>query len=204
VAFFLFQTILISLTGVMAPGPITAATIGAGSRSPHAGAWIAVGHGVVEFPLMALVYFGLGSFLGEPAVRMFFFSLGGLFLLIMGADMLRSVRMAKEFRGTMAVTPVVTGIALSLGNAYFLLWWATVGASLITKAVAFGLIGIASFAVVHWLCDFGWLYTLSALSYRGRNLFGSGFQRVAFLICGIALIVFGMLFLNDVVRIWRD
>ena len=57
---FLIQTILISLSGVMAPGPITAVTIGKGSVSPYAGALVAVGHGIVEFPLMAAVYFGAG------------------------------------------------------------------------------------------------------------------------------------------------
>ena len=36
----------------MAPGPVTAVTISKGNESPHAGGLVAVGHGVVEFPLM--------------------------------------------------------------------------------------------------------------------------------------------------------
>ncbi len=199
--FFLIQAAIISLSGVMAPGPITAATIGAGSRSPHAGAWVAVGHGIIEFPLMALVYFGLGNFLGMPSVKAVIFSLGGLFLFYLGTDMLRKFRAVHEFRNTGTTAPLATGIALSLGNAYFLLWWATIGASLIAKAVAFGFIGIASFALVHWLCDFGWLYTLSALSYHGRKLFGPLFQQSAYLLCGVALIAFGILFFADVIRL---
>lgn len=199
---FLLQAAVISLTGVMAPGPITAATLGAGSRSPHAGALVAAGHGLVEFPLMALVYFGLGGFLGEPPVRAVIFSLGAVFLLVMGADMLRSARSAAGPRTVGGVSaPLAAGLALSLGNAYFLLWWATVGASLIAKAAAFGIAGVLSFALVHWLCDFAWLYALSALSFKGRNLFGAGFTRTVFLACGIALVGFGVLFGLDAVRI---
>ncbi|MFC1512031.1 LysE family transporter, partial [Candidatus Latescibacterota bacterium] len=161
--FFLIQVVIISLTGVMAPGPISAATVGTGTRSPHAGALVAVGHGIIEFPLMVFVYFGLGDILREPAVRSVIFFLGGLFLLFMGADMLRSIRRAGKFGSTSTSGPLAAGILLSMGNAYFLLWWVTVGASLITKAVAFGLTGILAFAVVHWLCDFIWLYALSVV-----------------------------------------
>ena len=52
---FLVEAVLISLTGVLAPGPITVATMVAGTRRPHAGALVALGHAVVEFPLMILV-----------------------------------------------------------------------------------------------------------------------------------------------------
>lgn len=47
----------ISLSGVMAPGVITAATLAAGTRNPHAGALVAVGHGIVC--AIALTGFGI-------------------------------------------------------------------------------------------------------------------------------------------------
>ena len=81
---FLAQTIIISLSGVMAPGPITTVTVGAGMRSPHAGALVAIGHGIVEFPLMILIIFGLGHVFSQEYVKVVIFSLGGLFLLAPG------------------------------------------------------------------------------------------------------------------------
>ena len=60
---FLLEAVLVSLSGVMAPGPITAVTIGKGSDSPHAGALVAVGHGIVEFPLMIAIFYGFGRVL---------------------------------------------------------------------------------------------------------------------------------------------
>jgi hypothetical protein len=42
---FVSEVVVISLSGVMAPGPISAAAVGKGSGTPHAGALIAIGHG---------------------------------------------------------------------------------------------------------------------------------------------------------------
>ena len=65
---FLLSAAGISLTGVMLPGPMTAATIAKGYGDKNAGAWIAVGHAVIEVPLIAAIYLGLGHFLGSSQV----------------------------------------------------------------------------------------------------------------------------------------
>ncbi len=200
--FFLLQTVIISLTGVMAPGPITAVTVGTGTKNPHAGALVAVGHGIVEFPLMALIYYGLGHVLSLNPVRASIFSLGGLFLLLMGFDMLRSIKTAGPAGNNYSKTPIAAGMLLSMGNAYFLIWWATVGASLITKAVSFGIFGTMIFALVHWSCDLVWLYFLSAVAYKGRTIIGIKFQKIVFAVCGVFLLGFSVLFITDAVRIW--
>ena len=49
---FLASVFLISLSGVLMPGPLFAVTIQKAAKSKTAGALIAVGHGIVEFPLM--------------------------------------------------------------------------------------------------------------------------------------------------------
>ncbi|MDD4289511.1 MAG: LysE family transporter, partial [Atribacterota bacterium] len=60
---FLFKTVIISLSGVMAPGPITAMTVSKGTQNPHSGPMIAIGHGIVELPLILIIFFGFGNFL---------------------------------------------------------------------------------------------------------------------------------------------
>ena len=200
---FLVQAVIISLSGVMAPGPITAVTVGTGTRSPHAGVLVAFGHGIVEFPLMLFIFFGLGFVLSLGYVRVAIFFLGGLFLLLMGADMLRSLKQVTAGASNSTEKPLVAGILLSIGNAYFLLWWATVGATLISKAVAFGIAGFLTFAVVHWLCDVVWLYVLSAVSYKGGNLLGVRFQQAVSGVCGVFLLVFGVKFISDAVMLWN-
>ena len=51
------------------PGPITAATLAAGERNRHAGAWICIGHIAVELPLILLLAAGLGTFLESKGIR---------------------------------------------------------------------------------------------------------------------------------------
>lgn len=198
---FLLEAILISLSGVMAPGPMTAVTVGAATRSPHVGAWIAIGHGIVEIPLMIGVLYGFGTVLNHPTAQATIGLVGGLFLLFMGINMLRSFRRPQVNPRSLKRSPIMTGIVLSAGNPYFLIWWATVGATLVMKSVGFGILGFAAFAVLHWLCDFIWCYALSALSYRGRKFFGGIFQRVVLGISGAALLFFSVKFLIDAFRV---
>jgi len=188
---FLSEAILILLSGVMAPGPVSAAAVGKGSESPHAGAWIAIGHGVVEVPLMTAVFLGLTRVLNQPYVQVGIGVLGGVLLLVMGLGMLRTLRRTDVASAASNRSPLLTGILLSLGNPYLFVWWATVGAALILRSMAFGLLGFVALAAAHWLCDFSWDYFLSALSYRGGRFFGRSFQRAIFAACGILLLVFG-------------
>jgi threonine/homoserine/homoserine lactone efflux protein len=198
---FLVEAVLISLSGVISPGPITAVTIAKGGNSPYAGAMIAIGHGIVEFPLMAGIFFGIGYLLTMTVVKAVIFSLGGVFLFYMGIGMLRSINHEQDNSKTGGSTPLVAGILLSIWNPYFLIWWATVGVSLITKSATFGLMGFIIFAIVHWLCDFIWYSFLSVISFKGGHVFGQMFRKIVFSICGIFLIFFSGKFLFDAVKV---
>ncbi|MGD2177902.1 MAG: LysE family transporter [Anaerolineae bacterium] len=188
---FLLEAIAISLSGVMAPGPITSVVVGKGTQSPHAGALVAVGHGIVELPLMIAVFYGVGRLLKLPHTSAAIALGGGLFLLWMGLGMLRSLRRDAVQHTHSAHTPLVAGILLSAGNPYFLVWWATVGAALIARSIRFGVWGFLAFALAHWMCDLLWDYLLSALSFKGGQIFGARFQRGIYLLCGACLILFG-------------
>ena len=67
---FLIQVVGISLSGVMAPGPITAAAIAMGARNRFAGALMAVGHGIIEFPLMILIILGMDKILKSTSTKL--------------------------------------------------------------------------------------------------------------------------------------
>lgn len=185
---FLVEAVIISLSGVIAPGPMTAVTVGKGSESPHAGALVAIGHGIIEFPLMIVVFCGFGYLIDLPHVKEIIGVVGGLFLVLMAISMFRSMNTAEVRSHRYTRSPVVAGMLLSLGNPYFIIWWATVGAALILRSASFGMIWFGTFAILHWSCDFLWSYFLSALSFRGRRFFGKGFQKVVFAICGAFLV----------------
>ena len=198
---FLTEAVLVSLSGVLSPGPITAVTVGKGNESPHVGALVAIGHGIVEIPLMVLISLGLGSVLDRSSVRAAIAFVGGLFLFYMSIDMFRNINRAEVDPSVDVRSPIITGIALSLSNPYFFLWWASVGATLILRSTRFGLVGFLAFALAHWLCDFIWQYSLSILSFRGRKFFGRTFQKVVFAVCGVFLLFFGAKLVLDALSV---
>ena len=150
VLFFLFEVVLISLSCVMAPGPVTAAAIAMGARNRFAGVLIAVGHGIIEFPLMILIILGMDKILSSSYTKIVIGLAGGVFLLIMAIGMLSSVIKTEEQNVRVVKSgPLVAGIALSGGNPYFLLWWATVGLALATTATQLGVWAFGLFAIVH-------------------------------------------------------
>ena len=195
---FLIEVVVISLSGVMAPGPVTAAAIGMGTRSRYTGMFIAVGHGIVEFPLMVLIVLGLGRILKLSTAQIIIGLAGGAFLLLMAIQMLKSLRAAEEQQTeTTKSTPVLTGIILSASNPYFLVWWATVGLTLATTATGIGIWAFVVFAIVHWLCDLIWLSALSWASFKGSVLLGPRVMRIVLMICAIALFFFGLFFIYN-------
>ncbi|MGE5611933.1 MAG: LysE family transporter [Bacillota bacterium] len=200
-AAFLLQATIISLSGVLAPGPMTAATLAAGSRNRHAGTWIAIGHGIVEFPLMGLIMAGAGALLVKTGFRIGVGLAGGAALLLLTTLTLASLRQPTDQPATTRVAnPLWTGIVFTGSNPYFLLWWATVGLAMATKAFELGILAFGLFALVHWLCDLVWLETLSLASHQGVGLLGPRSQRIILLICSAAMGVFGIKFVIDAVR----
>lgn len=198
---FLGQVIVISLSGVMAPGPITAVAIASGARNRFAGVLIAIGHGIVEFPLMIIIVLGAGKFLQSGPARIGIGLIGGIFLMLMGIQMLRSLRYCdtQETFGTKQ-GPLTAGIVLSIGNPYFLVWWTTIGLVLATKAMALGIWAFVLFALIHWLCDLVWLTLLSWASFKGSHWFGQRVQQIVLLVCGSVLLLFGLYFLFDALK----
>jgi threonine/homoserine/homoserine lactone efflux protein len=196
--FFLAKVVGISLSGVMAPGPITAATIAMGARNRFAGLLMAVGHGIVEFPLIILITLGMDTILKSTTTKIVIGFAGGVFLLFMAIQMVRSLRSAENQQVKVTRSgPVVAGIVLSGSNPFFLIWWASVGLNLAITATGFGIWAFALFAIVHWLCDLIWFSLLSWASFKGSVLLGPRNQRIILLICSLALFGFGLFFLYN-------
>jgi threonine/homoserine/homoserine lactone efflux protein len=166
-----------------------------GARNRYAGALLAIGHGIIEFPLMVVIILGLGEYFKLPKVQIAIGLVGGIFLLLMGAQILLSLR-AKADSEPKALKgrPILAGIVLSAGNPYFLIWWATVGLALATQAARWGIWAFALFALTHWSVDLVWLQTLSWASFKGSAIFGPRTQRLVLWICAVALLFFGLIF----------
>lgn len=194
--FFLVQVVMISCSGVMQPGPVTATVITMGTRNRYAGMLMALGHGMVEFPLMVIIVLGVGKFFELRGVQIALGWVGGLFLILMAVQGLNSLRTKVEVEPkAFSGKPILAGIVLSAGNPFFLIWWATVGLALATQAAQWGIWAFVLFALTHFSMDLIWLQILSWASFKGSVLLGPRGLRVVLMFCSAALLAFGLFFI---------
>ncbi len=198
---FLSSVALVSISGVMMPGPAFAVTVARSYRSQFVGLKIALGHAIVEVPLMLLIYFGFGRFFEREPVQITLYLVGGAILVWMGINMFRKRGSVVERDREVHHRSVIAGVATSLLNPLFFLWWAAVGSMLIMKSLTFGFIGFALLIIVHLLCDFGWLAFVSVLVYRTKSLWGGKVQAGLLTACSVLLIGFGGWFLSSGLRL---
>ncbi len=191
----LASVIVISFSGVMMPGPMTAVTLAKSYKSPWAGVWISLGHAVIEVPLILLIYFGFAQFFQNSIVRLVLSVVGSGMIIWLGVSMFRArtgvVRKGKD----LPYNAFLAGIFASGFNPFFLLWWATIGSMLIMRILEFGTTGLIVFTIVHWLCDLVWLSLLSNVIYRTHTFWGQRLQEWLFIACSLLLIGFGLWFL---------
>jgi threonine/homoserine/homoserine lactone efflux protein len=201
-AIFLVQVFVISFSGALQPGPVTATALTMGARNRWAGVLLAVGHGIIEFPLMVLIILGLGSIFQKTATQITIGAAGGFVLLYMAYSMFKTAGQTSiPQAGARKDKPILAGIILTASNPYFLIWWATVGLALATDATKFGLYAFALFAIVHWLVDLLWVTALSLASFHGTTLLGPKVQQIVLKICAAAMLLFGLFFIYNAVSL---
>lgn len=191
----LLSVVVISFSGVMAPGPMFAVTLAKSYKSPWAGTQISLGHAVIEVPLILLIYFGFAQFFQNDIVRLMLSVLGSGMIIWLGIGMFRArtevVRKGKD----LPYNALTAGILTSAFNPFFLVWWATIGSMLIMRILDFGTTGLIVFIIVHWSCDLIWLSFVSNVIYRTHSFWGRRLQEWLFIACSLLLVGFGLWFL---------
>ncbi|MEA2063559.1 MAG: LysE family transporter [Gemmatimonadota bacterium] len=194
---------VIGLSGAMMPGPLFVVVL---SQSPRRGPWTGpvaiLGHGVLEAALVGAVILGLAGFLSSPAVTQAVALAGGLVLLYMGVDMLRSapgLSLEEKPRGagdskTAGMHPFQAGIFCSLANPFWTIWWATIGLGYLLIARQAGPAGLAAFLTGHILSDLAWYTVVSVMASSGRHWLTDPVYRGVIRACAVALLGFAVYF----------
>ena len=197
---FLASVVLISLSGVLMPGPLFAVTIEKASKRKNAGALIAVGHAIVEFPLMFVIFFVLTQFKIPSFVQVAVALVGGSLMVFMGIQAFRKRNKTEELVSS-SRDSVLAGIYTTAVNAGFILWWLTIGTALILNAQLFGLIGFSLFAGVHWLCDFSWYTGIALAIFKSQQLWSQRWNQQVrtgiTLFCVAIFVGFGVYFIGS-------
>lgn len=162
---FVGLVLVVSLSGVLLPGPLTAAVVVRSYSDRWAGAKVAVGHALVEFPLFLVIALGASVFFEQNIALVEIIGLiGGAYLLFFAVTMLRD----KEFvsddkvdKDKLTKNAVVLGVLTTALNPAFILWWAVFGSLVISQGLEFGLAVLTLVWFFHWLLDLGWGVALS-------------------------------------------
>jgi threonine/homoserine/homoserine lactone efflux protein len=194
---FLASVVLISMSGVMLPGPLFAVTIEKASKRQTAGALIALGHGVIEFPLMFLIFFVLSQFVVPDSVQSAIGLVGGALMIYMGAQAFRNRNKEEKAQASSKRDSLVAGIWTTAANAGFILWWLTIGTALILNAKLFGLLGFSVFAGVHWLCDLIWYTIIAFAIFKSHRFWTKRVHEGISFFCVAVFVGFGTYFFGS-------
>lgn len=192
---------VVGFSGALMPGPLLAVTVDESTRrGAIAGPLLMLGHMILEIALVALVAVGLGGFLTQPVVVAAVSFVGGGLMCWMGQGMVRTasrLSLANPAAKRSSMHPVLAGIVVSLSNPYWTIWWATIGVGYIVMGAKLGLAGIVAFFIGHILADVTWYTLVSFGVAKGRRWMPDTVYQWMIRLCGIALLVFGVLFLLE-------
>ena len=197
---FSVLVIVISASGVMAPGPLFAANIAHGLRDgAKSGIKMAIGHTIVELPLVILLGIGVFSLELFPEFRTVISILGAITLFIFAAMQIKTIFRNKESTTNLKQGPLVSGILLSALNPFFIIWWLTIGFKLISDAMLiWAFSGILVLFVLHIWMDFAWLGTISYLASKSAKILSNKNYKIIMIGLSVMLVYFGITFLEDV------
>ena len=195
---FLGLVIIISASGVMSPGPLFAANVMYGLREGKiSGIKMAIGHTIVEFPLILLLGVGFFSIESVPEIRTVITILGAVGLFGFAIFQIRSVTKQEFSLETKSGQgPFMAGILLSALNPFFIIWGLTIGLVLISESIQnFGIIGIVILFLFHIWMDYVWLFTIAIFSSKAKNYLSKRNFKIIIIGLSIVLIYFGIDFL---------
>lgn len=196
---FAVAVIIISISGVMSPGPLFAANVAYGLRGgAKTGLKMAYGHTVVELPLVILLGIGAITLETIPQFRETVALLGAISLFVFAGIQIRSVlkKPTTIFEGKHG--PFLAGIMLSALNPFFLIWWFTIGFKLISDSLVLAsFAGIGIMFVFHIWMDYAWLCGVSFLSSKGKKVLSNKNYSIFMIAISCVLIYFGIVFVTE-------
>ena len=215
---------LIGFTGAIVPGSVLVMIINVTGNQGWQSAELAiVGHAVLEMVFVVLLVLGLSPFLLLPEVQFWLPLLGGTVLVVLGSraiiETLRSHKPSVLDEPSSLTTknivipedqkkpqkrslPLALGIATSIANPYFVIWWATIGATFITRflpyfpPVPFVILPTALLiSVSHSSTDFIWYTVVIIGLVKGRQFLGARYYTFLVFVSGVIMAYLGATYL---------
>jgi len=191
----------LGFSGAVTPGPLLLVCAYATLRGGFPAGMVSIaGHAAAELVLVVILLAGLARALKtRPRLFRGVKIVAGLVLLGLGAAILFSAPGARldiaDDDAFGAAGPFIMGAAVSVGNPYWAIWWATVGLTLLGNAAKHSRIAVPTFYIGHVLSDFVWFAFVSASVALGRTaILGPTSYRVLLAASGLFMVGFGAWF----------
>jgi threonine/homoserine/homoserine lactone efflux protein len=205
------QIILVSASGVLTPGPLFFANL---ALSKYGGFWsgikIAIGHTIVELPLIILYSLPF-IVLTFPSTIFSMFKvisiIGGVSLIVFGIfyvvrTLSKNNNLTATDKPSRIENPILAGILFTGVNPFFFLWWISVGIKLISDSLQLlGYpLGIVFLFFVHIWMDYAWLGLSSYFTSRGIKIVGSQYHKFIIILLTLPLFYYGINFILAGIR----
>lgn len=205
---------ILSLTGALAPGPLSAAVVmQTNKRGKLHGMLPMVGHAIVEIGIIAVIILSIQMVIENQLVIDLMKGGGGLVIILFGflalreyrySDNLQSIESEETMSAATAAEATIQGALVSILSPYFLLWWIAAGfaaVSSLMENLEVGTVFLAGLLVylVHISTDllFGVVLTVGT-DKAGKKAKVGGINWISVVI-GIFQIAIGGLFLGEVI-----
>jgi len=186
----------------MMPGPMLVYTISQVlEKKKESVFWIVCGHMCIEAVMIILILLGLKQLIGSKAVYNTVSLLGAVGLIFMGTTIIiRAKKIKLAFGENLNFTSglVTGGIFCTAFNPTFPLWWVSIGASLLSRALLAGALGVMALVFGHWLADLGWYSMVASAVGRGKLWLNERRFQICLKILGVILLGMGFWFVMQV------
>ena len=195
---------VIGLSGAMMPGPVLTYVVNGSLRKGFwAGPMVITGHSILELLLVILLLSGLSGLFAAPLFTALVGIIGGLFLIFMAINMIKSVKQAtlnleqQKAKEINSNKYMLAGALISLSNPYWIIWWATIGITYLVSAQKQGIVGVGTFLTGHLAADFAWYSLISFVVSKGKKFISDRVYRILIILFSLFLIYFALLFIHD-------
>ena len=201
---FIATVVGVTASGALAPGPLFFTNITHGTKSgAKGGLAFSVGHTIFELSLVMFLAVTLQTVIKyQPTIKLVVGVVGGSALLFFAFLQIRGALTSKAAgegkSGILSKNPLLLGTLFTGLNPYFILWWLTVGITLIMTALELAsFLGVLIMYVSHVWMDYAWLIGTAYLAKRGTNLTGRKGYKLLMIIFGLILVYFGVKFIIE-------
>jgi len=191
------QVIAVSASGALSPGPLTIATIALGARGGwRSGILVSLGHTFFELPYLIVLVFTFNVLAGFLRASVSILAVvGALVILYFAYLLLRDAYRGVDLNTSntlISTNPLIVGFMFTALNPYFLIWWLSIGMTLIAQIQNIGLTSLVIIYPAHVWLDFAWLSIVAGLSKRGSKALSLRGQRIMLTTLGVILIIFAL------------